>query len=80
MIHIVVPLIIVIRRPNVLRISLIGIDVHHPSENVRMKLPARRLAFFLGRDGAEQTEFRLGAEVAGLLSRRGLADGDLHRV
>jgi hypothetical protein len=37
MVHIIVSMIIVIGRPDLLRILLIGIDVDHPSKDVRIK-------------------------------------------
>src|SRR5579863_7371850 len=67
MIHVVVPVLIVIRRPHLARVFLERVHVDHPPEYMGIELPAGGLAVLLGRDGAEQPEFRARPEVGGFL-------------
>src|SRR5580704_30591 len=58
-VHVVVSMIVVFRGPDLLRISLVRVHVHHPSENVGIEFSARGLAGFFGRDRAQQPELRM---------------------
>jgi hypothetical protein len=46
--------------PNIRRILLEGINVHHPAKNLGKELAACGFAFFLGGDRSVQTELVAG--------------------
>src|SRR5438270_13520194 len=66
-VHVVVSLVIVIHGPDLLRIRLVRIHVHHPPKYVRMELSARAIARVFCCDGTTHPELPIGSELRGLL-------------